>query len=242
MRRVALAIDHRGSAGRGVQPQDQAHGRRLPGAVGPEESSDHAWLDGGWLEMLSGDTEAARRRFVAALDLVAESDALSIAQQVEGIAVAGMDKDARRALKLFGAASRLREEVEVPVMLPWSIWLEPAMAGARAALPSDAADKAWESGRTMSAAQVLALARGTQSASQGGKATCNAGGLSKREIEVAGLVAYGMTSRSIAERLFLSERTVESHLEHILTKLGFSSRTQVAGWFAEHLGGRSGGV
>jgi non-specific serine/threonine protein kinase len=51
-----------------------------------------------------------------------------------------------------------------------------------------------------------------------------------------------MTSRAIAERLFLSERTVESHLEHILTKLGFSSRAQVAGWVAEHPRGANGDV
>jgi non-specific serine/threonine protein kinase len=189
----------------------------------------------GWLEILSGDTEAARRRFVAALALIAEGDALSMAQQFEGIAVTGMDRDARRAVKLFGAAARLREEVETPVMLPWSIWLEPAMAHARAALPRDAADKAWESGRKMSTGQLLALARDQPGAQRGGKATGSAGGLSKRELEVAGLVAAGMTSRAIAERLFLSERTVESHLEHILTKLGFSSRAQVAGWVAEHV-------
>jgi len=54
------------------------------------------------------------------------------------------------------------------------------------------------------------------------------------------LVASGMTSRAIAERLFLSERTVESHLEHILTKLGFSSRAQVVGWVAEHPRGANG--
>jgi predicted ATPase/DNA-binding CsgD family transcriptional regulator len=195
----------------------------------------------GWLEILSGDTDAARGRFVAALDLVADSDALSMAQQVEGIAVAGFDNDARLAVKLFGAASRLREEVETPVMLPWSIWLQPAIANARAALPSDVADKAWESGRMMSVAELVALARGTHG-SRGGKATRKAGGLSKRELEVAGLVAHGLTSRVIAERLFLSERTVESHLEHILTKLGFTSRTQVAGWVAEHLRDASGDV
>ena len=188
----------------------------------------------GWLEILSGDTEAARRRFTAALDLAAESDALSMAQQVEGIAVAGMAANPRRAVRLFGAASRLRDEVEIPVTLPWSIWLEPAMANARAALPPDAADKAWESGRSLSTGQVLALAREQPGAPRGGKAASSAGGLSKRELEVAGLVAAGMTSRAIAERLFLSERTVESHLEHILTKLGFSSRAQVAGWVAEH--------
>ena len=190
----------------------------------------------GWLEFLSGDIEAAQRRFIAALGLVTESDALSVAQQVEGIAVAGMAADPRRAVTLFGAASKLREEVETPVQLPWSIWLEPAMAEARAALPERIADKAWESGRAMSPAELLALAR-EASGGASGKGARSAGGLSKREIEVARLVASGMTSRAIAERLFLSERTVESHLEHIMTKLGFSSRAQVAGWVAEHLGG-----
>ena len=194
----------------------------------------------GWLEFLSGDTEAARRRFIAALDRVAESDSLSVAQQVEGIAVVGMAADPRRAVTLFGAASKLREEVETPVQLPWSIWLEPAMAEARAALPQRIADRAWESGRAMSSAQLLALAREAPGWPRSGKTAISAGGLSKRELEVARLVASGMTSRAIAERLFLSERTVESHLEHILTKLGFSSRAQVAGWVAEHLGGANG--
>jgi predicted ATPase/DNA-binding CsgD family transcriptional regulator len=193
----------------------------------------------GWAEFLSGDTEAAWRRFIAALDLAAESDALSLAQQIEGIAVAGMRANPRRAVTLFGAAAKFREEVGTPVQLPWSIWLEPAMAEARAALPERIAATVWESGRAMSLARVLALAREAPSGPRSGKAA-GAGGLSKRELEIARLVASGMTSRAIAERLFLSERTVESHLEHILTKLEFSSRTQVARWVAEHDGGANG--
>src|SRR6266851_1634149 len=192
------------------------------------------------LEVLYGDNEAARRRFIAALDLVQESDALSVAQQVEGIAVTGLAADPRRAVMLFGAASRLREEVDTPIQLPWSIWLEPALAKARAVLPERIAEKAWESGRAMSPAQLFALAREAQSGARSGKTAISAGGVSKRELEVARLVASGMTSRAIAERLFLSERTVESHLEHILTKLGFSSRAQVAVWVAEHPGGANG--
>jgi non-specific serine/threonine protein kinase len=194
----------------------------------------------GWLEFLSGNTEAARRRFIAALDLVPENDALSVAQQVEGIAVTRLATDPLQAVALFGAASKLREVVETPVQLPWSMWLEPAMAGARAALQEGIAKKAWESGRAMSPAQLLALARQAPAGTGSGKAAGSAGGLSQRELEVARLVASGMTSRAIAERLFLSERTVESHLEHILTKLDFSSRAQVAGWVAARLGGANG--
>jgi non-specific serine/threonine protein kinase len=56
--------------------------------------------------------------------------------------------------------------------------------------------------------------------------------LTAREREIAGLVADGLSNRDIAEKLVISEGTVEVHVKHILGKLGFSSRAQVAGWFA----------
>ena len=56
------------------------------------------------------------------------------------------------------------------------------------------------------------------------------GGLTRREVEVARLVARGRSNREIAEEFVLSERTVESHVQHILTKLGFTSRAEIAAW------------
>jgi predicted ATPase/DNA-binding CsgD family transcriptional regulator len=56
--------------------------------------------------------------------------------------------------------------------------------------------------------------------------------LTRRAKEVAELVALGLTNREIAKRLFLSDRTVEWHIEQILNKLGFSSRSQIAAWVA----------
>jgi DNA-binding CsgD family transcriptional regulator len=56
--------------------------------------------------------------------------------------------------------------------------------------------------------------------------------LSVREFEVARLVAEGLTNRAIAERLHLSSRTAENHVQHVLDKLGFDSRSQIAAWFA----------
>ena len=56
--------------------------------------------------------------------------------------------------------------------------------------------------------------------------------LSPREAEVARLVAEGLTNRQIAERLVISERTAQNHVQHILTKLGFTTRSQIAAWRA----------
>lgn len=56
--------------------------------------------------------------------------------------------------------------------------------------------------------------------------------LTPREREVAGLVAEGLSNRSIADRLFISQRTVDGHVEHILAKRGFRSRAQIAYWLA----------
>ena len=58
------------------------------------------------------------------------------------------------------------------------------------------------------------------------------GPLSRRELEVAGLVADGATNAQVAARLFISERTVESHMASIFNKLGVDTRLQVARWFA----------
>jgi non-specific serine/threonine protein kinase len=52
---------------------------------------------------------------------------------------------------------------------------------------------------------------------------------------VATLVAAGSSNRAIAQALGLSERTIESHVQHILNKLGFRSRSQIAAWTASRV-------
>jgi len=65
----------------------------------------------------------------------------------------------------------------------------------------------------------------------GGDADADAAGpLSRREHEIARLVAQGLTNRQIAAEAHIAERTAENHVQHILTKLGFSTRTQIATW------------
>jgi predicted ATPase/DNA-binding CsgD family transcriptional regulator len=86
----------------------------------------------------------------------------------------------------------------------------------------------------------LAWARGTPSArrEQRGRVRsadhAQPGPLSPREQEVAGLIAHGLTDRQVAERLVITEGTAGVHVGHILNKLGFHTRTEIARWAVEH--------
>jgi non-specific serine/threonine protein kinase len=60
--------------------------------------------------------------------------------------------------------------------------------------------------------------------------------LTKREFQIAGLVAEGLTNKAIATKLVIAQRTAETHVEHILTKLGVNNRAQIAVWVARNRG------
>jgi non-specific serine/threonine protein kinase len=180
----------------------------------------------GWLELDQGETVAAQASFVAGLEPAEGSDRVSLAHQLEGVACALAGADPSRAARLFGAAERVREVAQAGLQQPWQTRLERGIAEARHALGEPAWERERAAGRELTAGAILDTARGGHPE---GRET---GGLTRRETEVAGLVATGMTNRALAGRLFLSERTVESHLDHLLTKLRFTSRAQLAAWVA----------
>jgi non-specific serine/threonine protein kinase len=78
-----------------------------------------------------------------------------------------------------------------------------------------------------SVAEAIAVARNETAAPI---APIPANPLTKRQREIAELVTQGLGNREIAERLVLAKRTVDSHIEHIFSKLGFTSRAQIAAW------------
>lgn len=184
-----------------------------------------AYFHRGWLELDEGDSAAARASFAAGLELADGSDRLSLAHQLEGIACAIAIADPRRAARLFGAAEHLREQSHARLQAPWQPRVERGIADVRTALDKRTWERERDAGRALPVDRVIQIAL-----EQGDRRA--AGGLSRRELEVARLVAAGMSNRAIAGKLFLSERTVESHLDHILTKLEFSSRAQLAAWVA----------
>ena len=100
----------------------------------------------------------------------------------------------------------------------------------RASLGPKKSDEAWKQGWAMEVDQAIAHALEEQRISD----TVSTAPLSRREVSVARLIATGVTNREIADKLFLSERTVEGHLDRIRNKLNIRSRAELATWAAEH--------
>jgi len=137
-----------------------------------------------------------------------------------------------RAMILEGAADALREAAGAPHGPAWQRMLQHWLQVTYEALSRDAAVAAWATGRAMPLDDAIALIQA--SSAQTTAATPGLDPLTPREREVAALIAQGLSNRQIAERLVITERTVAAHIEHILDKLSFSSRTQVGVWAAHH--------
>ena len=107
-------------------------------------------------------------------------------------------------------------------------------AAARAGLGDARYEAAWSRGHALSREQVVAAA--LEAEAPAGRAAPDAAviELSERELEVARLVARGLSNPAIAGELFVSRATVKTHVSHILSKLGLHSRAQIAGWVAGH--------
>lgn len=109
---------------------------------------------------------------------------------------------------------------------------EQCEAQLRHVLGDDAYAAAVQHGTDLSLDQAIAYALGEPAAtpSRGPAATRAWSVLTPREHQVAGLIAQGLSNKQIATRLVIAPRTAEGHVERILAKLGFSSRTQIATW------------
>ncbi|WP_243793426.1 LuxR C-terminal-related transcriptional regulator [Saccharopolyspora gloriosae] len=146
----------------------------------------------------------------------------------------GLGRD-ERAARLFGAASAVWDAVRAAPEFygRFRTTHDEYEHGARRALGDRAYREAFDRGYEMSpdaaVDYALELKRTTRSVAPD---ELTATTLTKREREIAELVAQGRTNKEIAETLVIAQRTVEGHVQHILTKLDFSSRAQIAGWLA----------
>ncbi|WP_405622116.1 response regulator transcription factor [Streptomyces sp. NBC_00076] len=150
------------------------------------------------------------------------------------------NRDPKKAAKLLGVVAALWTVLDTgtgafgPVL---GSRYEEITRAAQDRLGEGAFQRVYESGRRLEPGPQMSLALGCADIAEKGQAdaTPAADLLTRREREVASLLAEGLTNRAIATKLVLSPRTVEVHVEHVLGKLGFRSRTEVGVWAAQAL-------
>jgi non-specific serine/threonine protein kinase len=136
-----------------------------------------------------------------------------------------------RGARLLGIAEGCWAQTGSRLADPWQAWHTTAMERLREHLGERHLRSEIEAGRALSRPEGLAFA--LEEAADSPRAAAGAGQpISERELEVVALVAGGLPNRAIAEKLFLSPRTVEKHIEHVMNKLGLGSRAEIAAWYA----------
>jgi DNA-binding CsgD family transcriptional regulator len=144
------------------------------------------------------------------------------------------DGEHERATKLLGAATAVwrLSGARVDEMSPYQTLDEQCATRAREALGVPAYEAAFAEARAFGVDEAIRYVLREKPAASSRPARGEPGGLTRREREIAELVARGMSNKEIAAALVIGRRTVESHVENILVKLGFTSRTQVASWLS----------
>jgi DNA-binding CsgD family transcriptional regulator len=184
----------------------------------------------------SGQTEEVRPVFEEALEtarLLDNRDA--ILYTLYGLACHdAMLGRLPRAARLLGAAEHVQAETGVRLIPQMEPLLNRARGTIAASLGGAMLEAEAQAGRLMSRAEAISYALGEKVPRLAAHTITSAMvPLSKRELEVARLVAEGLSNKEIGSRLFLSERTVETHVSKILNRLGINSRVEIASWVAQ---------
>jgi predicted ATPase/class 3 adenylate cyclase/DNA-binding CsgD family transcriptional regulator len=181
-----------------------------------------------------GEPEQAERDAHDALAIAASVQAyLGISDTLECLAtLAGDAGGNREAARLFGVAHGIRQRQGAVRFKVWDAGYEASVAAVRNATGNNDFDSAWAEGAAMSVEEAIAYAqrgRGERKRPASGWAS-----LTPTEHDVVRLVGQGLGNKDIATRLFVSPRTVQTHLTHVYAKLGLTSRVQLAQEAARH--------
>jgi predicted ATPase/DNA-binding CsgD family transcriptional regulator len=209
----------------------------------------------GWVALSQRDLKLARSSLTESLQLsLATGQRLAVARGLEAFAMLAVALgDPARALRLEGAGLALREAIGHVPSAPARASLDDLLGSARRRLGPPAAEALLAEGAAMSADEAVRLATGSESDEFPGDALpavppqaaprLSSGApstLTAREREIAALIARGLSNRGIADELVISPATAARHVANIFTKLGFSSRAQVAVWAAQRESGDQG--
>ena len=172
------------------------------------------------MAIAQGEPEQAERDAHDALARAADVQAhLFIPDILECLgALAGEAGSYREAVRLFGAAEAIRQRMGVVRFKVWDAGFEASVAALREVLSDSDFDSAWAEGAALSTEEAIAYAQ--RGRGQRKRPTSGWGSLTPTELDVIRLVSEGLTNSDIATRLFVSPRTVQTHLTHVYTKVG----------------------
>jgi predicted ATPase/DNA-binding CsgD family transcriptional regulator len=192
----------------------------------------------GWVALLQWDHARAVELLINSVNVRNEiGDIGGIAWCFEKLADIAVEQvEPERAVKLLGSAKALRDGIGSVIDPGDEPEHERTLSNLRAALGGDAFAQAWSEGQGMGIGEITryveewTLSRESPDARNAANEDESYNGLTHREREVATLIAQSKSNAEIAEALVLSKRTVETHITNILSKLGFTSRVQIAAW------------
>ncbi|MCX2949255.1 helix-turn-helix transcriptional regulator [Lentzea sp. NEAU-D7] len=172
----------------------------------------------GVIALAANDVDQAEHHFTIALQVGAPA-AVSEAGLLEGLGIVAEHRgDADRAVVLMAAAAATRRTRGSQQEEPWNRMVADARERALSSAGPRRASRAWSLGERLDHAGLLAYVSTPR----------QDGPLTARQREIADLVADGLTNTEIAVRLGISVATVRSHVTQMLSRLGLSSRTQLA--------------
>ncbi len=212
-----------------------SEGTRLSREVGDLYALQMMLMNRGLAELIGGNLVESGPVLEEALRTARQiDDRVGLLYQIGALGCrAAAKNEPRLAARLLGATENLRAEVGGSVNAIVAPFLAQASRSATAALGQSRFDAEFNAGTRLSREAAVGLALGEAvsaalEAAHGGRS----GVLGNREADVARLIAEGMSNKQIGARLFISERTVDSHVHSILNKLGFNSRAQIASWMS----------
>jgi DNA-binding CsgD family transcriptional regulator len=139
--------------------------------------------------------------------------------------LAAADGNCQYAARLLGAAETIRQRMGHARLPMYQPGYDAVLSSVRGVLGQNDFDAAWSEGTALSTEEAVAYAQ--RGRGQRKRPASGWGSLTPMELDVVGLVREGLGNKDIGARLFISPRTVQTHLTHVYAKLGIASRLQL---------------
>ncbi|WP_214322854.1 ATP-binding protein [Nonomuraea sediminis] len=187
------------------------------------------WRAGGYRRAAALEQESIRIKG-------AFHDQVGVAIGIEVLAwIAAAEGYSERAATLLGALETIWLRTGISLFNFVTAYHDQCQENTREILAGKGYESAYRRGTRFTVEDAISFALEAKPDSAAAvKPEAESGPLTRREMEIAELVAQGLSNKEIAAALVIATRTAEGHVEHILTKLGFTSRVQIAAWAVQH--------